>query len=180
MVRLIPMLLCLLGAHCTVVTSILSSDLSDASTEAADAGLADGATAPVDAADALPCPANYLEVGNTCHRHGTVEQDWFAAQADCVQDAVGAHLVIVDDQSEYDALPDRVWIGLYEHDSQANFLTVTNVPPPFLPWAQGQPAAGGGLCGESRLEGWHDDDCNSAKNYVCEFDGVAADTPYLP
>lgn len=182
MFRLALVLACSLSANCTVLTSILSSDLADASVEDGDADLpGDGPDAGGGSMDAGPaCPPNYSETAGTCHRVSEGGLGWLLAEADCELDGQGAHLVIIDDALEEAAVPDGSWIGLYEFDGNGNFRTVTNQPPPFAPWAAEEPVAGPGFCVDKRAEGWHDDNCLIAKPYVCEFDGVPAETPYLP
>jgi hypothetical protein len=182
MFRLALLFSCLLSVNCSVLTTVLSTDLGDASTEESDAELpGDVADAAGNSADSGPaCPPEYTETAGTCHRVGTETLNWLLAESACELDGSGAHLVIVSNEQERLALPENVWIGLYEFDFNGNFRTVTNVDPPHLIWDTNEPVPGPGYCVYSLSQGFHDDACTNLRQYVCEFDGVPASTPYLP
>jgi len=127
--------------------------------------------------DAPPfaCPSGYtLRADHSCYRAVNTARTWDAAEADC--ETAGAHLAVVDDLTEDGAVPDNVWIGYTELITPGTFKWVTGVAATYTGFAAGEPGSvGGASCVEARADGWHDDNCPEAKNYVCEFDGRAAD-----
>lgn len=171
-------------------TDALGDDATDGGTNPTDARIdpagSDAAvTPPVDAAIDAPgnppgCPPGYtLESNGSCYRLVTNGADWLTAELDCEDDATGSHLVVVDNATENNMLPDYAWIGLTERvGNNGEFITVTGLPMPFDGFASGEPAPRGGACTVTRPDGWHDDICAEVKDYVCEFDGIAADMDY--
>lgn len=135
-----------------------------------DKGVPDAPVKP----DTFKCPSGYtLKSAGSCHKHVTNNADWLSAEKSCEQD--GAHLVVVNNSQENSSLPNNVWIGISERVTAGVYLTVTGIVQPFTAYAPGEPVAGGGQCIEARPDGWHDDGCQEAKDYVCEYDGVPAD-----
>jgi hypothetical protein len=139
--------------------------------------MVDAGSAMVDAGSALVCPVGYaVSPAGGCYRIVANPLTWQQAEADCENDAVGAHLIVVDDVDEDAMLPDSHWIGYSENVTAGVFLWVTNSSGAYTGFDLGEPVAGGnGLCVVTRPNGWHDDNCGELKAYVCEFDGIPAD-----
>ena len=151
-----------------------------------DAGGGSG-DAPVFALDAGECPPGYTFSSASCYRAETGAAGnglaWVLAEQDCENDAVGAHLVVIDDAAEATVVDTFVeasildhWIGVSDVVTRDVYLTVTNRAPTYLVW---DPAEPNGTDGEDCLlmddaKALHDTDCIADDDYVCEYDGIAA------
>jgi len=145
----------------------------DAAASAVDAAAPD--TAPAD------CPLNYARLGDagTVYRLGYGTATWDAGEADCDDDGVGTHLVVLDDQDEMELIASLIgdgdaWIGVTDRVTPRRWLTVLGDEAPLLPWRQGAPDASGTACVTVLADGKQIDDtsCASVRRYVCECDGV--------
>lgn len=142
-------------------------------TPAQDAG-PDGAPGLADANTS--CPTGYLaNVNGSCYRFVTAAATWMLAEADCEDDASGAHLIVVDDATENAMLPPFHWIGYSEIVTAGVFLWVNGSTAAYAGFAASDPVIGGAQCVVTRPDGWHDVNCGGLKSYVCEFDGIPAD-----
>ena len=138
----------------------------------------DGSAMPGDGPPDTPgCLPGYTEEPwGGCYRMVIGPADWLTAELDCEDDAPGSHLVVIDDGTENDYVPDYTWTGLTERiTGDGIFTTVTGLSMPFDGFAVGEPVPGGAACAVTRPDGWHDDNCPEAKMYMCEFDGLPAD-----
>lgn len=125
--------------------------------------------------DAALCPPDYLESSNgSCYRIVSTPATWTEAEADCEDDASGAHLIVVDDASEDAMVASYHWIGYTERVTDGVFLWVNGSLGAYPGFAIGEPVSGGAACTVTRPDGWHDDNCTENKVYVCEFDGMPA------
>ncbi len=125
--------------------------------------------------DATSCPTNYIENANgSCYRVVSTSATWTAAEADCEDDASGAHLIVIDDATEDAMVANFHWIGYTERVTEGEFLWVNGSSGTYPGFASGEPVAGGGACVVTRSDGWHDDTCIKSKVYVCEYDGMPA------
>lgn len=141
-----------------------------------DGGRGDGLDAP------LACIAGYLAAPTGCYRFETAnDQDFLGAELLCEADGPGAHLVVVDNDAELVFLDSLVplgdvFLGTSDRIVPETYVTVTGSPA-FIHWDVNQPDDAGGpeycivLVGATM----HDDDCNVANEFVCEYDGVLAD-----
>lgn len=128
----------------------------------------------------LACGAAYVPLGTGPSRYLVESIDqvtWVAAEQRCELD--GAHLVILDDEAERQAIVSALpgtqqWAGLSERVTRGTSLTVTNVAPPFLPWGPAEPSGSIDDCVQidATTMMLDDQDCTSVRRYVCECDGV--------
>jgi Lectin C-type domain len=157
-------------------------------------GAVDVLVAPPDAApDAAPdanlCPPSYAPISGgsarSLYRIGAATAMWDAAEADCEADGL-AHLVVLDDDSERDAirgaLDGDLWTGVTDQVSEGTYFKVTTGLATYLPWLDGEPNNQGGEdCVELKGGGLNDDGCSHKDVYVCECDGLAANpVAYTP
>lgn len=144
-------------------------------------GLADGSTvdAPMYALDAGECPPGYTARGTSCYRLVTAPASWLVAEKACEADAVGAHLVVIDDGVEATLIDDNfagdVWVGTSDRVDEGAYLVVTGGPAPWVDWDGGDPDGDDEDCWflDSTTE-IADRQCVEPNRYLCEFDGVAA------
>jgi hypothetical protein len=135
--------------------------------------------APVYLLEAGSCPPAYDRIGSSCYRLGVQSASWFAAEATCEGDAVGAHLAIIADTTEANRLESAYaglfWIGVTDRLVEGSYLDVTSAPLAFFEWDAGDPDGGPEDClfldGTAELE---DQFCTDIEDFVCEYDGVAA------
>ena len=154
-----------------------------------DAGPTDASDAPSTDAprftlDAGQCPPSYTFLGTSCYRMLTTQDaDWLANEALCEADAVGAHLVVVDDVADVMVIASFIpvideWVGISDRISQGNFRTVTGVVPPYLMWEPNQPNTMPGydcVYLTNALGQLGTDTCDRIDDLLCEYDGVPAD-----
>ncbi len=164
----------------------------DAAAPDAPASLPDAAVIP-DAApqpDAGACPLGYVagtvQTGS-CYRLVQTPRSWTQAEADCADDAVGAHLAVVSNLGEFqafqNALGNDIWLGASDRKTEGTFLNVTGGPmlDNASLWAPNQPDEGGNGaampedCVAIRDNGLNDDGCGDPHFYLCEIDGVPPD-----
>jgi hypothetical protein len=142
------------------------------------------------ASDAPPltagdCPPSYMFVGGGCYRVAIGgATDWLANEQACEADAVGAHLVVIDDIAEAQTLrsitPDTnvdVWAGATDLVVEGTWRTVTSRTPAFLTWDPGEPdnnTQENCLYFNTRVVNLSSGDCTNGDDFICEFDGVAA------
>ncbi len=127
------------------------------------------------APDAKSCPTDYIENANgSCYRTVSSTATWTVAEADCEDDASGAHLIVIDSASEDAMVANFHWIGYTERVSDGEFLWVNGSLGEYPGFASGEPVSGGAACVVTRSDGWHDDNCGESKVYVCEYDGMPA------
>ncbi|MFN0248331.1 MAG: C-type lectin domain-containing protein [Kofleriaceae bacterium] len=142
----------------------------------------------VDAAmlDAPGCPMDYVSfglLGASAYRTVVVATPWLAAQADCANDGVGTHLVVIDNITEnmtVDALTGAsvTWIGFSDRITEGTFRAVTGAVVGFTNWGAGNPDGAAAQNCVALYSGtlWGDGDCAYAMPaYVCECDGVPSD-----
>jgi hypothetical protein len=127
----------------------------------------------------------------SCYRVDADPEWWIDAQADCVDDGTGTHLVVLDDLAENAFIHrikspgQNVWIGVSDRVDEGVYRWVTAQGTTILPlpWHTGKGTNGSEDCVELRDADalWNDHDCFDAFNasykrrYVCEYDGVAAE-----
>jgi hypothetical protein len=155
---------------------------SDGSIDRPDAGAPD-AEIPDAMVDAFTCPIGFVEVGIGCYSIHTDDLTWPDAEHAC--EALGGHLVIIDDPNENQHMTELAttaslfypWIGLTDHFVENAFLWVNDLPPGYTNWNGGEPNNEGSWggeedCGQLRPEGnWNDSDCYGGADYICEWDG---------
>lgn len=152
---------------------------ADASYDAAvDAGMPDAA---------VMCPATYTSYPGTTSRYRTVTANapWLTAAADCADDGMNTHLIVIGTASEENAVDLIVagdkWLGLSDINTEGTFLWVTAEPtggyPPATgaPWETAEPD-GAGDCILLGAQGWTDESCGLNREYICECDAYANDT----
>jgi lectin-like protein len=123
------------------------------------------------------CPTGYTPAGSSCYRlDSTLDTDWLSAEHACENDALGAHLVAIEDAAELQTVDllttvQDAWIGTSDRIVPETYLTVTGSPA-YVAWASGQPDDAGGpeYCVMLAGETMHDDDCPTINDFVCEFD----------
>ncbi len=131
-------------------------------------GVTDGSLATAE------CPMGYARIGPSCYRLGD-EVTWAEAEVACEADAVGAHLVTIDNASEGSALlatfaVNDYWIGMTDRVTEGAYRNVTGESAPYLPWIPGEPSSDD--CGQFDDDGlFHLSDCDSTDEYMCELDG---------
>jgi Lectin C-type domain len=155
---------------------------------------ASGAPAPSSDAGAPACPPGYAAAGTPsagCYRFVPDFKKWMQAERICEADGAGAHLLVIDDPAEYEAIlevmhgrEDEAWVGGSDEAVEGRFVTVTGAPF-FVEWQPGAPDdSGDGPDGQAEdcalleshateLEGFNDDDCNNKHSFFCEYDGMA-------
>jgi hypothetical protein len=144
----------------------------------APAGTIDAPKLAVDAPlldlDAGQCPGGYAPLAGSCYRIGPAA-GWLPDELSCEADAVGAHLVVVDNDSERQAvlglISARTWIGTSKRSG--GYRTVTNDASPYLDLGvQTEPSED---CLSMHTDGlMYLHTCGDMNAYVCEFDGSAA------
>jgi hypothetical protein len=153
---------------------------------------------PIDAAvdavpdappDAAACGAGYALQSSTepslsRYRLGTAT-DWLTAEHACEADGTGAHLIILDESLEMNALEaffnnadTQVWIGYSDLVVDGTFKFVTSDMTAFLPgWSGGNsmPSHPGPGCVafDPASRQITDGPCEVALAYACECDGIA-------
>ena len=164
-------------------------------------GHEDGAAPPGEAApthddahvyhlDAGDCPPGYTAIGldagtgaKSCYRYDEAAAlSWIDAEHLCEADAAGAHLVVIDDDSEA-AVVDTLqtvlsaWVGISDRVTAGKYLTVTGGAPAVLNWDVGEPTDDAtSHCVEYTDARVFDDlPCEPNLNeYICEYDGIPA------
>ena len=135
-----------------------------------------------------PCPLGYTSVGERCFR---VERDddltptWHEFELKCEADAVGAHLIVIDDASELADLTAHM-IGINVNDAalgcsyrNMQWLNIFGFPA-FVDWRVGEPG-GIGCCAIDASSGqmWSAGNAGgldvAGLDYVCEYDGLLSD-----
>jgi hypothetical protein len=140
-----------------------------------DAGLFD-ARPPDARVDAPPCPGDYP--GG--YRFVAVGATWTAAEADCENDGVGTHLMVLDTSAEGTELVDslstasRTWFGSSDRRIESNWRWVTGGTAPNLGSTEASD------CGyyyihSAGIPGQQQEDCVNVYPYLCECDHIAAD-----
>jgi hypothetical protein len=193
-----------LGVRITVVIGLLGGcgfspgngatgdGAPDATSTTPDAGNAADGAADAARPDARDCGPAYAEVagGQTGSRYRFVDLDaqWLDAEAACEID--GAHLVVLGDAAERDAMLGvvgtvNVWIGVTDRIVELAWLDVTGAPATFLPWATGEPSTNpnhdclvmraGQTAENGNFNAKSCDNDLTPPSYLCECDGVAAD-----
>ncbi len=147
----------------------------------------DAAKPPDAAPDAAPdafvkvCAAGYVAVPaaqtTSKYRKVNVQTEWLVAKADCESD--GGHLVIPETTTEAIAIHELVaplssspyyWAGISDPDQDGQWMTVTNVPFPNIPWGSGDPDQRSGeiyaiVYSDGKYFDWFD---YGTQEYACE------------
>jgi hypothetical protein len=136
--------------------------------------------APMLALDAGECPPSYMHVASSCYRASatTANEGWLPGEVACEGDAVGAHLVVIDDAAEYTTVQNtfgtqiRTWIGLSKLKS-TTFLTVIDTDGfRDLTSSQTETSEDCAAIDTTAHMGTHT--CGDLNRYICEYDGIAA------
>lgn len=145
-----------------------------------------GRDASVDGAlaiDAIQCPPLYGTFATGCYRVVTVgNASWSDCENACAADGVGSHLAVPSDAADLAVLQTDVlgsvtnaWIGVSDRITPGVHLTVTGLPA-FERWDPGQPTGGTERCADlGSMNLMKDSACSDLNDYICEYDGVAAD-----
>lgn len=174
-----------IGQNCVMLGT--GTDLRDADCASADDYICEYDGAPAVSLAWGVCPAGYMLLGNGCYRFVSsgagAAGDWFTAEADCEDDAIGAHLVVVSSLTEAQfadqlAGPTTAdfFIGATDLVTEGVWVTVANEPQFFLNWDVGEP--NNGTTQNCLLLG--DGDvlssalCDQSDDYICEYDGILA------
>jgi hypothetical protein len=139
-----------------------------------------------DAMSPPPCPDDYEPLGELggVYRLSFGTASWSLAEADCEDDGLGTHLVVLDDEAELARVVSLLgisdaWIGVTDRVTEGSWMTVLGDEATLLPWAVAEPddANGGEDCAEMLApEGtFKDSACGLLRYYVCECDGVEPD-----
>ena len=149
-----------------------------------DSGAGDDGSADVALAiDAIQCPPAYGTFATGCYRVVTVSNvSWGESEASCAVDGVGSHLAVPSDAADLAVLQTDVlasvtnaWIGVSDRITPGVHLTVTGLPA-FEHWEPGQPTGGTERCADlGSMNLMKDSACSELNDYICEYDGVAAD-----
>lgn len=139
--------------------------------------------APVEevAVDAPPggCPAPYTATSGGCYRAqiDLDEVDWGTAEARCEADGPGAHLIVIDDDTELAVAVELVgiatdaWVGATDRVTEGSYLAVTGGPA-FVAWAASEPDGDVEDCVRVfSAGGLGDRGCGDSNDYLCEYDG---------
>ena len=133
--------------------------------------------------DALLCPPAFSTFTTGCYRVVTVgNKSWGDAEAMCAAEGIGTHLAIPSSAADLAVLQTDVlasvtnaWIGVSDQITPGVYLTVTGQPA-FTMWAPGQPTGGVQRCADlGSMNLMKDSVCSDLNDYICEYDGVAAD-----
>jgi hypothetical protein len=96
------------------------------------------------------CPGGYAALpGVPGHQYKKLltAAAWMSHQVACEAEGMNIYLAIPDDMTELSALAtlagQDVWVGIDDIAVEGTFVTVRNTPPPFLPWAPGEPSNAG-------------------------------------
>ncbi len=104
---------------------------------------------PVDAAidspppDGPPCPPSYVRIGSNAYRDAGFMA---VTNTQSICEADGAHIVIIDDVAERDAIlalgtsVNDYWLG-FGSNAAGEYVTDLGVPQTYLPWSLNQPSA---------------------------------------
>ena len=142
----------------------------------------DAGALPPQPGDPSPRCAGYTAAGGSTYRRVTTPLAWLDSEQACEADESGAtHLAIVDSMTELDAirplLGSATWIGLADRRVEGTWRWVDGATqaPMGPPWKIGEPSHGGeDNCGLVDMAAHFDAvNCNDAKPYLCECDGVA-------
>ncbi len=151
---------------------------------ARDSGASDSGSVDVALSlDAIQCPPTYGTFATGCYRVMTVgNAGWGDSETSCATDGVGSHLAVPSDAADLAVLQTDVlgsvtnaWIGVSDRITPGVHLTVTGLPA-FESWDPGQPTGGTQRCADlGSMNLMKDSPCNNLNDYICEYDGVAAD-----
>lgn len=140
-----------------------------------------GTDAPRSPLEAGACPQGYMARADTCYRANGNARSWRDAEADCEDDAVGAHLVVISTAAEAQTLrtilddTEDYWIGSVDIVAEGVYVGVTGMPAVYLRWGTAEPDGGVEDCLYFEDGDINDDECVAVFAYLCEYDGVAAD-----
>ena len=133
---------------------------------------------PLLSLDAGQCPPGYTRHGTRCYRITLAPAEWLAAELACEADAVGAHLVVIDQAAEADVVDDAfdrdVWLGATDRVIEGDYREVTGRSMRWNDWDTGEPGGGTEDCASIAsiaAPDLIDLPCTDTLAYVCEFDG---------
>jgi hypothetical protein len=135
--------------------------------------------APVLMLDAGECPPGYQVMGTSCYRFESANLLWLTAELACEADAVGAHLIVINDMAEASFVEQNTtgqqWLGSTDLKNEGVYVTVTGQPAVILQWSVTEPDGAGENCLtlDTSVE-LADDVCDTEHESVCEYDGVPA------
>ena len=126
------------------------------------------------------CPPGYAFTGGSCYRFVAAELPWIEAEAACEADGIGAHLAVIDSAAEAELAAALAgndhWIGASDLVAEGVYLRVIGGPILYATWDPGQPEGPGENCIYLSLDpDLHDHQCGDTDDYLCEYDGIAAD-----
>ena len=126
-------------------------------------------------------------VGGGCYRvvQDSPELDWALHEGVCEADAPTAHLIVIDDQAELDAvfalLRDssivEAAVGFNDRIVEGHYRTVTGKAA-FVVFASDEPDGDVSDCGGvdiGGIVGMEDINCDNAHDFICEVDRDPAD-----
>ena len=115
----------------------------------------------------------------SCYKFSSGALNWNAAKSAC--EALGSNLVIINSQTELQALTSKVsqtvWIGMHrDPKDKSRWLWVDGSRPTYTHWNTGEPNGLHEECAEMYPKQygwkWNDGVCSTTYPYVCETRGM--------
>jgi hypothetical protein len=141
----------------------------------------------VDAGDPSARCAGYgaMAPWGSRYRVGTEGLSWLDAEMRCEMDGRTAHLAVLGDAVERDAVlmlaPDNVWIGASDRVAEMTWRDVTGGATTFMPWLDNEPSTKADedcalVIAKGPDRGRYDaKNCPEKHLYICECDAHVAD-----
>ncbi|MCP4132262.1 MAG: hypothetical protein GY754_14925 [bacterium] len=132
----------------------------------------------------IPCSGKFFRIGNHAYCAYRAHSTWNDAFDKCK--ATGGHLVVIDNQSEMNAIKEilcsqwgfsgNLWIGLNDIEREGLWQWASGELPTYGNWRSGQPdnKKGDSKDGEDCVEWysdngtWNDRSCNHKRGYLCK------------
>ncbi|MDB4956517.1 MAG: Low affinity immunoglobulin epsilon Fc receptor [Myxococcales bacterium] len=134
--------------------------------------------APVFAFDAGQCPPSYSRVATSCYRVSIANGGWLPGELACEADAVGAHLVVIDDAAEDTTIKTtysmtiRTWIGLSKRQTSLYRTVIDTAGYRDLTSPQSESSEACAALDNNGQMGTHT--CGDSNRFICEYDGKPA------
>ena len=105
------------------------------------------------------CPNSWVHMQGSCYKFSSGALNWNAAKSAC--EALGSNLVIINSQTELQALTSKVsqtvWIGMHrDPKDKSRWLWVDGSRPTYTHWYKGEPNGLHEECAEMypKVYGW--------------------------
>nr|ADK39270.1 lectoxin-Vind1 [Varanus indicus] len=136
-------------------------------------------------AGASCCPMDWLPYRGYCYRLFNSKLNWLEAELSCQLEASGGHLASIHSNAETSELAKyilkyrsdngNVWIGMRDFSKNRVWSWTDRTSTSYKPWNTGEPnnlendEACVELWSPSRYGRWNDENCKSARAYLCKY-----------